>query len=67
MTTHASTNTLEGGFKQSRVGKRPIALPKGCSATVKDGTIEVKGPKGTLKRVLPVGVAAKVEAGSVLV
>jgi large subunit ribosomal protein L6 len=67
MTTHPSTNTLEGGFKQSRIGKRPIALPKGCSATVKDGAIEVKGPKGTLKRVLPAGVSAKVDAGNVLV
>ncbi len=55
------------GLKQSRIGKRPIALPKGVSATVKDNAIEVKGPKGTLKRVLPPGVAAKVENSAVLV
>ncbi|MGD0525860.1 MAG: 50S ribosomal protein L6 [Polyangiaceae bacterium] len=69
MTTQTtSQNASVGeGFKQSRIGKRPIALPKGCSATVKDGAIEVKGPKGTLRRVLPAGVAAKVEAGNVLI
>jgi large subunit ribosomal protein L6 len=71
MTTQATTTSQSAGagegFKQSRIGKRPIALPKGCSATVKDGAIEVKGPKGTLKRVLPAGVAAKVESGNVLI
>ena len=54
MTTHAADATPRpSGFKQSRIGKRPIALPKGVTATVKDGTIEVKGPKGTLSRALP--------------
>jgi large subunit ribosomal protein L6 len=65
MTTQAPNQ--EGGLKQSRIGKRPIALPKGCSATVKDASIEIKGPKGTLSRALPPGVAAKVEGGSVLI
>jgi large subunit ribosomal protein L6 len=71
MTQQATTaNQGKGGgesLKQSRVGKRPIPLPKGVTATVKDGTIEVKGGKGTLKRVLPGGVAVKVEGGAVLV
>jgi large subunit ribosomal protein L6 len=66
MTTQASTQA-GGGIKQSRIGKRPIALPKGVAATVKDGSIEVKGPKGTLKRRLPPGVAAKVEGGHVVI
>jgi large subunit ribosomal protein L6 len=55
------------GIYQSRIGKRPIALPKGVSATLKDGSIELKGPKGTLSRVLPPGVAAKVDGGAVLI
>src|SRR5215472_7708237 len=55
----------ETSLRQSRIGKRPIALPKGVSATVKERTIEVKGPKGTLGRELPPGVKAKVEGGSV--
>jgi len=31
----------------SRIGKRPVELPSGVSATVSGQTIEVKGPKGT--------------------
>jgi large subunit ribosomal protein L6 len=66
MTTQVQTRE-QGGLHQSRIGKRPIALPKGVSATVKDGAIELKGPKGTLSRALPPGVAAKVEGGAVLI
>jgi large subunit ribosomal protein L6 len=35
----------EGGM--SRIGKKPVELPKGVSASVSGQTIEVKGPKGT--------------------
>ena len=31
----------------SRIGKKPVALPKGVSATVSGQRVEVKGPKGT--------------------
>lgn len=31
----------------SRIGKRPIDLPSGVSASVSGQTVEVKGPKGT--------------------
>lgn len=31
----------------SRIGKKPVELPKGVSASVSGQTIEVKGPKGT--------------------
>jgi large subunit ribosomal protein L6 len=31
----------------SRIGKKPVELPTGVSATVTGQTIEVKGPKGT--------------------
>ncbi|WP_158969190.1 50S ribosomal protein L6 [Chachezhania sediminis] len=31
----------------SRIGKRPVELPGGVSASVSGQTIEVKGPKGT--------------------
>jgi len=36
--------------RTSRVGKLPVAVPKGVSATINGATVEVKGPKGTLKR-----------------
>lgn len=32
----------------SRIGKRPVDLPTGVSASVSGQTVEVKGPKGTL-------------------
>lgn len=32
----------------SRLGKRPIAIPSGITVEVKDNTVSVKGPKGTL-------------------
>ena len=32
----------------SRIGKKPIVIPDGVTATIKDREIEVKGPKGTL-------------------
>ena len=33
----------------SRIGKKPVALPKGVTATVEGQTVKVKGPKGELK------------------
>ncbi len=36
----------------SRVGKQPIAVPKGVTVTIGDGMITVKGPKGSANRSL---------------
>ena len=54
-------------MRQSRVGKRPVALPKGVTITVANGKIDVKGPKGTLSRPLTPNVKVKVEGAEVLV
>jgi large subunit ribosomal protein L6 len=35
----------------SRIGKMPVALPKGVSITMEGSTVTVKGPKGTLSQV----------------
>lgn len=43
----------EGGGRQSRVGKKPIEVPKGVDVTFADGVVSVKGPKGSLSRKLP--------------
>ena len=32
----------------SRIGKKPVAMPSGVSASVEGQTLTVKGPKGTL-------------------
>jgi large subunit ribosomal protein L6 len=44
----------------SRIGKKPVPLPKGVTATVKDGTVSVKGPKGELKTRLSGDIEASV-------
>ena len=35
------------GAQMSRIGKRPVELPSGVTASVSGQTVEVKGPKGT--------------------
>ena len=37
----------KGGMEMSRIGKKPVELPKGVTASTSGQTIEVKGPKGT--------------------
>jgi len=51
----------------SRIGKNPVALPQGVTATVLDGTVSVKGPKGELKAVLVPEVEAKLGDGGISV
>jgi large subunit ribosomal protein L6 len=66
--TKAAPPDRRDGLRNSRVGKRPVVLPKGVTASVKDKrSIEVKGTKGTLVRVLPPGVDVRVEGGSIFV
>jgi large subunit ribosomal protein L6 len=40
----------------SRIGKKPIALPKGVTANISLGAVEVKGPKGSLRQAVPPGI-----------
>src|SRR5688500_11621341 len=40
----------------SRIGKKPIALPKGVTVNIAAGAVEVKGPKGSLKQAVPPGI-----------
>ncbi len=43
----------------SRIGKKPVALPKGVTASVEGQTVKVKGPKGELSVKLVSEVSAK--------
>jgi len=52
---------------ESRVGKRPVTVPDGVSVKFDGRTAVVKGPKGELTRVLPVGLAYAVEGDQVTV
>lgn len=51
----------------SRIGKRPIPLPKSVTVDIKGQEITVKGSKGTLSRVLPSGVKITQEDNTILV
>ena len=50
----------------SRIGKIPIAIPAGVTASVDGNTVKVKGPKGELSRTLDGGVTAKIEGGKLV-
>ncbi len=51
----------------SRIGKRPVPIPQGVTATVEGRTVKVKGPKGELSTKLNDHVDVKLDAGGVLV
>ena len=52
----------------SRIGRMPIAIPAGVTVSVAENNkVTVKGPKGTLERVLPSEMEIKVEGAEVLV
>lgn len=51
----------------SRIGKKPVAIPAGVTANIENGTLTVKGPKGTLSMGLADDVEYKLEDGSISV
>jgi large subunit ribosomal protein L6 len=51
----------------SRVGKRPIPIPKGVELRVDGDKVVVQGPRGTLERELPAGISVTVAGDQALV
>ena len=52
----------------SRIGRMPIAIPAGVTVEVAENNkVTVKGPKGTLERVLPSEMEIKVEGAEITV
>jgi large subunit ribosomal protein L6 len=51
----------------SRIGRKPISIPKGVSLSQKPGFFSVKGPKGELTKSMPSGVTIKIEANNMIV
>jgi large subunit ribosomal protein L6 len=51
----------------SRIGRKPLVLPKGVTLSQKPGSVGLKGPKGELSRAMPGGVSLKVEGTKVVV
>ena len=52
----------------SRIGRMPIAIPAGVTVEIAENNkVTVKGPKGTLERVLPAEMDIKLEADVITV
>jgi large subunit ribosomal protein L6 len=51
----------------SRIGKKPVAVPQGVTASVNGQTVTAKGPKGELKFVVNDEVLVKMEGADISV
>ena len=51
----------------SRIGKKPIAVPKNVTVTIEGNTVRVKGPKGELSRTLHSEMAVSMENNEIVV
>ncbi|MCZ8019547.1 50S ribosomal protein L6 [Novosphingobium sp.] len=51
----------------SRIGKRPVAIPSGVTAEIANGTLTVKGPKGTLTLSLRDEISYTVDGDAIIV
>lgn len=49
----------------SRIGKKPVSLPKGVTVTAKDHVLEVKGSKGTLTIPVDPQIGISIDGGEV--
>ncbi len=47
----------------SRIGKKPIPLPKGVTVKIEGNTVAVQGPKGKLDTPLPAGIRVEQQDG----
>ncbi|MGV6873283.1 50S ribosomal protein L6 [Pseudochelatococcus sp. B33] len=51
----------------SRIGKKPVSVPAGVTATVTGQAVKVKGPKGELSFVVPDEVSVELKDGAIKV
>ncbi len=51
----------------SRIGKKAVAIPSGVTASIENGTLSVKGPKGTLTMGLSDHISYTVEGDEIQV
>jgi large subunit ribosomal protein L6 len=51
----------------SRIGKRPVELPSGVTATTAEGLLSVKGPKGTLTLPMADDISYEIQEGAISV
>lgn len=50
----------------SRTGKLPVNIPNGVSASVQSNTVEIKGPKGSLKKILDKAAIVTLEGNAII-
>jgi large subunit ribosomal protein L6 len=50
----------------SRIGKKPIAIPKGVTVKIEGNTVLVQGPKGKLDTALPAGIKVEQKDGNIV-
>src|SRR5216684_4803947 len=50
----------------SRIGKKPIPIPKGVTVKIEGNTVAVQGPKGKLDTALPAGIRVEQKDGHLL-
>jgi large subunit ribosomal protein L6 len=50
----------------SRIGKKPIPIPKGVTVTITPEAVEVQGPKGKLRQRVPPGIAFEMQDGELV-
>jgi len=51
----------------SRIGKKPVTLPKGVTVDIRGKDVSVKGPKGQLQMTCPGDIGVSTENGSLVV
>ena len=49
----------------SRIGKKPVAVPQGVTASVEGQTVKVKGAKGAMSLVVPDDVTVKMDKAGI--
>jgi large subunit ribosomal protein L6 len=50
----------------SRIGKKPIPVPKGVTVNVGQGVVEFKGPKGAMKQAIPPGIVFEMKGAELV-
>jgi len=50
----------------SRIGKKPIPIPKGVTVKISGDAVEVQGPKGKLRQLLPPGIVFAQDDGGLV-
>ena len=60
-----ATAALVPEVRLSRVGKRPVSIPKGVTVNVSDVKLDVQGPKGKMSVPIPGQVVAKKDGDAI--